>query len=122
MATIGQPINRVDGPLKVTGQATYTYEEWEAGQLLYGYIVGATIGKGRITRIDTARAEGSPGVRLVLTHQNAPKLGVKGLGELGICGAGAAVANAVFNATGVRVREFPITLEKVLAGLPLAQA
>jgi xanthine dehydrogenase YagR molybdenum-binding subunit len=45
-------------------------------------------------------------------------LGVKGLGELGICGAGAAVANAVFNATGVRVRDFPITLEKVLPGLP----
>ena len=45
-------------------------------------------------------------------------LGAKGLGELGICGAGAAVANAVFNATGVRVRNFPITLEKVLPGLP----
>ncbi len=45
-------------------------------------------------------------------------LGAKGLGELGICGAGAAVANAVFNATGVRVRDFPITLEKVLPGLP----
>ena len=45
-------------------------------------------------------------------------LGAKGIGELGICGAGAAVANAVFNATGVRVRDFPITLEKVLPGLP----
>jgi xanthine dehydrogenase YagR molybdenum-binding subunit len=45
-------------------------------------------------------------------------LGAKGIGELGICGSGAAVANAVFNATGVRVRDFPITLEKVLTGLP----
>jgi xanthine dehydrogenase YagR molybdenum-binding subunit len=45
-------------------------------------------------------------------------LGVKGLGEVGICGSGAAVANAVFNATGVRVRDFPITLDKVLPGLP----
>jgi hypothetical protein len=35
------------------------------------------------------------------------------------CGAKAAVANAVFNAPGVRVREFPITLEKVLPGLPV---
>jgi len=51
----------------------------------------------------------------------ANALGVKGLGELGICGAGAAVANAVFNATGVRVRDFRITLEKVLPGLPLAE-
>jgi xanthine dehydrogenase YagR molybdenum-binding subunit len=45
-------------------------------------------------------------------------LGAKGVGELGICGAGAAVANAVFNATGVRVRKFPLTIEKVLPGLP----
>ena len=45
-------------------------------------------------------------------------LGAKGIGELGICGAGAAVANAVFNATGMRVRDFPITIEKVLSGLP----
>jgi xanthine dehydrogenase YagR molybdenum-binding subunit len=45
-------------------------------------------------------------------------LGAKGLGELGNCGASAAVANAVFNATGVRVRDFPITLDKLLPGLP----
>jgi xanthine dehydrogenase YagR molybdenum-binding subunit len=48
-------------------------------------------------------------------------LGVKGIGELGICGSAAAVANAVFNATGVRVREFPITLDKVLPGLPVRE-
>ena len=48
----------------------------------------------------------------------ANALGVKGVGELGICGAGAAVANAVFNASGVRVRNFPTTIEKVLSGLP----
>jgi xanthine dehydrogenase YagR molybdenum-binding subunit len=52
----------------------------------------------------------------------ANMLGAKGLGELGICGAGAAVANAVFNATGVRVRDFPITVEKVLPGLPMMEA
>ncbi|MGW1951121.1 molybdopterin cofactor-binding domain-containing protein, partial [Streptomyces sp. NPDC001940] len=49
----------------------------------------------------------------------ANALGAKGVGELGICGAGASIANAVFNATGVRVRDFPITIEKVLPGLPL---
>jgi xanthine dehydrogenase YagR molybdenum-binding subunit len=48
----------------------------------------------------------------------ANALGMKGIGELGICGAGAAVGNAVFNATGIRVRDFPITLEKLLPGLP----
>jgi xanthine dehydrogenase YagR molybdenum-binding subunit len=42
----------------------------------------------------------------------------KGIGEIGLCGVAAAVANAVYNATGVRVRDYPITLEKHLAGLP----
>lgn len=42
----------------------------------------------------------------------------KGVGELGICGAAAAVANAVYNATGIRVRDYPITLDKLLERLP----
>jgi xanthine dehydrogenase YagR molybdenum-binding subunit len=42
----------------------------------------------------------------------------KGLGELGICGAGAAIANAIYNACGVRVRDYPITLDKIIAKLP----
>lgn len=45
-------------------------------------------------------------------------LKIKGVGELGISGAGAAVANAIFNACGVRVRDYPITLDKIMAGLP----
>jgi xanthine dehydrogenase YagR molybdenum-binding subunit len=42
----------------------------------------------------------------------------KGIAELGICGVGAAVANAIYNATGVRVRDYPITLDKLLPKLP----
>ena len=42
----------------------------------------------------------------------------KGVGELGMCGVGAAVANAVYNANGVRVRDYPITLDKHLTKLP----
>lgn len=42
----------------------------------------------------------------------------KGVAELGICGVAAAVANAVYNATGVRVRNYPITLDKMLEKLP----
>ena len=41
-------------------------------------------------------------------------LGVKGVGEVGIVGVAAAIANAVFNATGKRVRELPITPDKLL--------
>ncbi|MFC3579339.1 xanthine dehydrogenase family protein molybdopterin-binding subunit [Sphingomonas hylomeconis] len=49
---------------------------------------------------------------------HANPLHAKGIGELGISGAGAAIANAVYNACGVRVRDFPITLDKILDGLP----
>jgi len=42
----------------------------------------------------------------------------KGVGELGLCGVAAAIANAVYNATGVRVREYPLTMDKHLGRLP----
>jgi xanthine dehydrogenase YagR molybdenum-binding subunit len=43
----------------------------------------------------------------------------KGVGELGICGVAAAVANAIYNATGVRVRDYPITLDKLISKMPV---
>jgi xanthine dehydrogenase YagR molybdenum-binding subunit len=42
----------------------------------------------------------------------------KGIGELGLCGVAAAIANAIYNATGVRVRDYPITPDKLIHGLP----
>jgi xanthine dehydrogenase YagR molybdenum-binding subunit len=42
----------------------------------------------------------------------------KGVGELGLCGVAAAIANAIYNATGVRVRDYPITPDKLIDGLP----
>jgi xanthine dehydrogenase YagR molybdenum-binding subunit len=42
----------------------------------------------------------------------------KGVAELGICGVAAAIANAIYNATGVRVRDYPITLDKLINHLP----
>src|SRR6201999_2570706 len=49
----------------------------------------------------------------------ANPLKAKGIGELGICGAGAALANAIYNACDARVRDYPITLDKVLSVLPI---
>ncbi|MGU3539720.1 aldehyde oxidoreductase molybdenum-binding subunit PaoC [Methylobacterium sp. A54F] len=49
--------------------------------------------------------------------QSSP-MKAKGVGELGLCGVGAALANAVYNATGVRVRDYPITLDKLLDRMP----
>ena len=49
-------------------------------------------------------------------------LKIKGVGELGICGAGGAIANAVYNACGVCIRDFPLSLDKVIAGMDAARA
>jgi len=48
----------------------------------------------------------------------ASPMKAKGVGELGLCGVGAAVANAIYNATGIRVRDYPITLDKLIGRLP----
>jgi xanthine dehydrogenase YagR molybdenum-binding subunit len=69
---IGEPLNRVDGRLKVTGAARYSAELPVPG-LVHGVLVQSSIGKGRIVEIDAAAAERTPGVLLVMTHRNAPK-------------------------------------------------
>jgi len=72
---VGKPLDRVDGRLKVTGGARYAYEVLQAPATTYGYVVEASIGKGRVKSIDTRAAELAPGVLLVLTHRNAPAQG-----------------------------------------------
>src|ERR1700761_4637172 len=69
---VGLPIDRVDAPLKVTGNAVYAYEYAAEGAALYGVIVTASIGKGRVAAVDVQDAQNAPGVRLVLTKDNAP--------------------------------------------------
>lgn len=44
----------------------------------------------------------------------ANPLGIKGVGEIGVIGVASAIANAIFHATGKRVKDFPITLDKLL--------
>ncbi|TWP47791.1 xanthine dehydrogenase family protein molybdopterin-binding subunit [Lentzea tibetensis] len=70
---IGQPVDRVDGRIKVTGAAVYAADNKPAG-LTYGYIVTSTIGRGVITGMDTAAALASPGVLAVYTPFNPLKL------------------------------------------------
>jgi xanthine dehydrogenase YagR molybdenum-binding subunit len=53
------------------------------------------------------------------TDPMASPMKAKGVGELGICGVSAALANAIYNATGVRVRDYPVTLDKLLAKMPV---
>lgn len=62
-----------------------------------------------------------PQIEVVLLKERdeyASPIQAKGIGELGICGAAAAITNAINNATGIRVRDYPATLDKILAGLP----
>ena len=66
---IGQPRDRVDGPAKVTGQASYA-GEFTAEDLAHGYVVSSTIAVGKIKRIDSKAAEALPGVIAVITHEN----------------------------------------------------
>lgn len=70
---IGQPLDRVDGPLKVSGQATYA-ADWRGDRPhLIGYIVESAVAKGRIVSLDTKEAEACEGVKAVVTHENTPK-------------------------------------------------
>lgn len=57
-------------------------------------------------------------VLFVEEHDELNPLGVKGVGEIGVAGTAAAIGNAIFHATGVRVRELPITVDKIIAGMP----
>ena len=70
---VGAPISRLDGPLKVQGQARFAAEFPMAG-MAYAALVYGTIAKGRIAGLDTQAAEAAPGVVLVMTHETAPRM------------------------------------------------
>jgi xanthine dehydrogenase YagR molybdenum-binding subunit len=76
MATnyIGQPIDRVDGRAKVTGEAKYA-AEYNVPNLAYGHVVSSAIAKGKIKNIDASEALRLKGVLQVFTHENTPRLG-----------------------------------------------
>ncbi|GLZ35231.1 carbon-monoxide dehydrogenase large subunit [Lentzea sp. NBRC 105346] len=131
-------VHRWTGEPRVTRWLTYV----DAGTIVNvkaarSQIQGAVVmGIGQAlleaTEVDqaTARfANGNLGSYLVPVHADIPPidvrfldhpdplisgLGARGIGELGIVGVAGAIANAVYHATGVRVRELPITLEKLL--------
>ena len=72
---VGQPVSRIDGPLKTTGTAPYAYDRNDViANQAYGYILGSGIAKGRITSINLSAAKAYPGVITIVTYQNAGKL------------------------------------------------
>jgi len=70
---VGTPTARLDGPLKVRGQARFAAEVALEG-MVYAALVYSTVPRGRIATLDTADAESAPGVVLVMTHRNAPAM------------------------------------------------
>ncbi|WP_312485597.1 aldehyde oxidoreductase molybdenum-binding subunit PaoC [Massilia timonae] len=73
---VGQPLDRIDGPLKCTGTAPYAYEHHkEVPNPAHGFVVGSSIAKGRIASIEIEAARRAPGVLAVVTAANAGKLG-----------------------------------------------
>jgi xanthine dehydrogenase YagR molybdenum-binding subunit len=70
---VGQPVDRLDARLKVTGGAKYS-AEFPIKNLAYGVMVQSTIPKGHISNIDTAAAERAPGVIKVITYKNSLSL------------------------------------------------
>ena len=76
LKVVGRPLDRIDGPLKTTGKAPYAYERHDVvARQAYGYVVGASIAKGRIASMDLAAAKASPGVITIVTARNAGPLG-----------------------------------------------
>lgn len=70
---LGTPVSRLDGPLKVQGAARFAAEV-VVENMVYAAIAFATIARGRIATLDTDAAEVAPGVVLVMTHRNAPRM------------------------------------------------
>ena len=92
---IGKPLDRVDGPQKVSGTATYA-AEYQFDNLAYGVLVGATVGKGKVVSIDADAVKSMPGVIDVVTdfdtfirvaqqggETSAPTQGVKAIEYFG---------------------------------------
>ncbi|SOD79164.1 xanthine dehydrogenase YagR molybdenum-binding subunit [Streptomyces sp. 1222.2] len=75
-AAVGAPLSRVDGRLKVTGQAKYAADQEPEGRkgVVHAVVVDSGVARGRITGIDTRAAEAQQGVLKVIHHRNAPKL------------------------------------------------
>ncbi len=70
---LGQPVSRVDGPLKVQGKARFA-AEFAYENISYAALAFSRIARGKITKLDVAAAESAPGVILVMTYHNAPRM------------------------------------------------
>jgi xanthine dehydrogenase YagR molybdenum-binding subunit len=97
---IGEPLDRIDGPKKVTGTAPYAYEHQLEG-VTYAFPIQSTIARGRIVSIDASAAEALPGVVAVISHMNAPRLASLDNAELAVLQSDAVAYHGQFVAVVV---------------------
>ena len=112
-ALLGQPIDRRDGRLKVTGRARYA-AEFPAENLAHAALVGSTIGAGSIAAFDLGAAQKMPGVLAIITPDNAPKLATDTKNTHIITAPLLQDGNVVFNGQPIAV-VVADTLERALA-------
>ncbi|WP_420604715.1 aldehyde oxidoreductase molybdenum-binding subunit PaoC [Methylobacterium sp.] len=75
LKVVGKPTDRIDGPFKTTGRAQYAYDWYDPkSKAAYGYVIGATIAKGRINAMDLSAAKAAPGILAIVTAENAGPL------------------------------------------------
>lgn len=103
---VGTPLERLDGPAKVTGTARYAFEH-PVENPLYAHPLQATVARGRVSTVDTEAAEVCPGVAVVLTCHDAPPLEDTGDQELAVLQSGRVGFRGQF--VGVVVAENPET-------------
>ncbi len=85
--TLGSQVARIDGPLKVRGEARFA-GEFRLENMTYAAFVFSTIARGRIARINAEAAKAAPGVVLVMTYEYAPRMAVPPVIAIGSKGAG----------------------------------
>jgi xanthine dehydrogenase YagR molybdenum-binding subunit len=123
---------RVNRFTSVMDVGTVVNQKTARSQVIGGIVFGIGMGLLEATKIDPNNgwiANRNIAEYLVPTNADIPhidveflnipdttfnSLGVRGIGEIGIAGVPAAIANAIFNATGIRVRDLPITPESVM--------
>jgi xanthine dehydrogenase YagR molybdenum-binding subunit len=92
-------------------------EKTARSQFLGGVVWGISMALFEDTRYDVRTGRDIPDVDIIIVEEDDPYVNpahVKGIGEVGICGSAGAVANAIYHATGIRVRELPITPDKLI--------
>ena len=114
----GRPIN----PMTVEGQAEGAIEQGIGYALTEDYVINQTTGVVETNNFDTYKIPSiadMPETEVVLVEAPDPTgpFGAKGMGEMGSVGVAPAIANAIYDAVGVRIKEMPITPDKVLKAM-----